>query len=68
MVRAMSSELAPNSIASTISAISSEADGPTMWPPRMRSVFASAMILTMPAACSMARARPLAANGKLPTR
>ena len=59
---------APNSIATTPSAISSEAMGPMTCTPRMRSVAASARILTKPVVSPSARARPLAANGKLPAR
>src|SRR5262249_15723677 len=67
-VRAMSSALAPYSIASTASATKSEARAPRMWIPRMRSLAASAMILTPPSVSSRQRARALAWNGKVPMR
>ena len=65
-MRAMSSLLALNSIATTASAISSQAIGPTMCTPRISSVAASARNLTMPVVSPSARARPLAMNGKVP--
>jgi hypothetical protein len=48
MVRARSSLLALNSIASTASCTSSDANGPMMWQPSRVSVSAWASILTMP--------------------
>src|SRR5690606_40376876 len=65
-MRAMSSALALNSIATTASAINSLAMGPTMCTPRISSVLASARNLTMPVVSPSARARPLARKGKLP--
>jgi hypothetical protein len=67
-MRAMSSDDAPNSIAITPSAISSEASGPMMCMPSTRSVAASATIFTKPLVSPNARARPLAANGNDPAR
>ena len=65
-MRAMSSALALNSMATTASEMSSEAIGPTMWTPRISSVFASARNFTMPVVSPSARARPFAMNGKVP--
>ena len=65
--RAISSALAPNSMATASSAISALACGPTMCAPRIRSVAASARILTWPSYSPIAFARPLARNGKVPT-
>ncbi len=65
-MRCRSSLLAEYSIASTASAISSPAIGPITCTPRISSLPASATILQNPAPASIARARPLAANGKLP--
>ena len=65
-MRAMSSALALNAIATTASAINSEAKGPTICTPRISSVRASASIFTNPPVSPSARARPLATNGKLP--
>ena len=50
------------------SAISSDAYGPIMCTPRMRSVLASASIFTKPVVSPSARARPLATNGNWPAR
>src|SRR5437870_2710790 len=63
MVSAMSSVVAPYSIARTASAASSETYGPAMWMPRILPVFACAIILMLPTGCSSAFARPLAADG-----
>ena len=54
-VRAMSSLLAPNSMATAASAIRSPARGPRMCTPSTRSVFASARILTRPSVWPRAR-------------
>src|SRR5437879_41353 len=62
LMRAMSSDEAPNSIATTASAISSLARPPIECTPRMRSVLASARILTKPSGSSRPSARPLSAN------
>src|SRR5437879_5334332 len=59
LMRAMSSDEAPNSIATTASAISSLARPPIECTPRMRSVLASARILTKPSGSSRPSARPL---------
>ena len=67
-MRAMSSALPTNSIVVTASAIISDARGPKMCTPSSRSVLASDRTLTMPSVSSIALARPLAANGNLPTR
>src|SRR5713101_4064636 len=64
----MSSLLARNSMATTASAISSEANAPMMCTPSMASVFASARNFTRPLVSPSARARALAMNGKLPAR
>src|SRR5689334_5083697 len=66
MVSTMSSVVAAYSSASTASATSSDTYGPTMCTPRMRSVLASEMNFTRPAACSMALARPLDMNELTP--
>src|SRR5438046_2140725 len=58
-VRATSSALAPNSTASAASAMRSEARGPRMWKPTIRSVAASARIFTAPSVSFMQRARRL---------
>src|SRR6185369_12098199 len=58
-MRAMSSEEAPNSIATTASAMSSLARLPMACTPRMRSLAASARILMKPSGSSRPRARPL---------
>src|SRR6185436_3122904 len=50
------SAAAPNSIATTASEISSDAYGPIMCTPRMRSVRASASIFTKPTVSPLARA------------
>ena len=65
-MRARSSLDAPNSIATTASAISSDAIGPMTCTPRIRSVDASAIIFTNPVVSPMARARPFAMNGNVP--
>ena len=65
-VRAMSSALAPNSIAIATSAISTPASGPIMWAPSTRSVAASVRILTNPSVLPTERARLLAMKGNLP--
>ena len=67
-MRARSSLAAPNSMATTPSEINSDAIGPITCIPRMRSVLRSARIFTNPAVLPIARARPLAVNGKLPAR
>ncbi len=67
-MRAMSSLLALNAIAMTASATSSLACGPTTCTPRISSVAGSAITLTSPVVSPSARARPLAMNGKVPTR
>src|SRR5947208_4178473 len=59
LMRAMSSDEAPNSIATTASVISSLARPPIECTPRMRSVLASARILTKPSGSSRPSARPL---------
>src|SRR5881392_884451 len=61
-VRPISSELPPNSITETASAISSEAACCKMCAPRMRSVFGSATNLAIPSGSSFASARPFARN------
>ncbi len=66
-VRARSSAEPPNSISTAASWIISPAPKPTMWTPSTRSVLASASIFTKPSVWRMARARPLARNGNLPT-
>src|SRR5207237_947220 len=66
MVRCRSSLLAAYSMASTASAISSPAMGPTMCTPRISSSSRAATIFAKPAGCSRARARPLARNGNTP--
>ena len=53
-VRAISSALAPNSIATPISAINSPAWGPIICAPNTLSVCSSARILTKPSASSIA--------------
>ena len=53
-VLAISSELAPNSIAIAISAINSPAWGPIKWTPSTLSVVASAKIFTKPSGSSIA--------------
>ena len=53
-VLAMSSELAPNSIATPISAINSPAWGPIICAPKTLSVVSSAKIFTNPSALSIA--------------
>src|SRR5689334_2798271 len=58
-MRAMSSAEAPNSMATTASAISSLARLPIACTPRMRSVRASARILMNPSPSSRLSARPL---------
>src|SRR5690606_27856759 len=65
-MRARSSALPLNSIASTPSWTSSETLAPTRCMPRMVSVSASASTFTKPAGSAIATARPTAANGKLP--
>src|SRR6185503_16343217 len=65
-MRAMSSEEAPNSIATTASAMSSLARLPIACTPRIRSLPASARILMKPSGSSRPRARPLYAKGKRP--
>src|SRR5258708_27046910 len=67
-IRAMSSEAAPNSMRTTASDISSDAYGPIICTPRMRSVFASASIFTNPAVSPIARAPPFTMNGNCPAR
>src|SRR6056297_636027 len=67
MVRPMSSAVAPISMASPISAIRSPACMPTTPPPMIRPVFSSKTSLVKPSALSMPSARPLAAQGNLPT-
>ena len=62
----MSSAEARNSIATTASAINSEAIGPMMCTPRISSVFASAKNFTIPDVSPKARARPFAIKGKVP--
>ena len=64
----MSSDEAPNSIASASSAIIVPASGPMMWTPRTSSVAASARIFTKPSVSPLARAREFAWNGKAPFR
>src|SRR5260221_11427182 len=64
----MSSLLARNSMATTASAISSEANAPMMCTPSIASVLASATNFTRPLVSPSARARALAMNGKLPAR
>src|SRR5882762_7888754 len=64
----MSSLLARNSMATTASAISSEANAPMMCTPSITSVFASATNFTRPLVSPSARARALAMNGKVPAR
>src|SRR5581483_1493983 len=66
--RAMSSELARNSIATTASAISSEAWVLMTCTPRISSVFACASIFTNPCVSPCPSARPLAENGNWPAR
>ncbi len=63
IVRAMSSELAPNSKARTHSAIMSAARGPMMCTPKIRSVFAWAINLTNQSFSPMQRARPAPEKG-----
>ena len=63
----MSSELAPNSIATPISAINSPAWGPIICAPNTLSVISSAKIFTKPYVSSMALALELAINENLPT-
>src|SRR6516225_8067124 len=65
-VRAMSSDAAPNSMATAASAIILPASAPTMWTPSTRSVLASARIFTKPSVCRFTFARPLAVKGNLP--
>ncbi len=67
-VRAMSSEEAPNSIASAASAIIVPASGPMICTPSTRSVAASASTLTKPSVSAFVRARALAENGNFPIR
>ena len=67
-VRAMSSLVAPNSMAAAASAIMSPARGPRMCTPRTRSVWASARIFTEPSTSPSVRARPLARKEKRPLR
>ena len=67
-VRAMSSAAAPNSMASTASAIKVPASGPMMCTPSTWSVALSARILTKPSVSPLVRARGVAVNGNLPTR
>src|SRR5882724_12920710 len=64
----MSSLLARNSMATTASAISSEANAPMMCTPSTASVFASATNFTRPAVSPSARALAFAMNGKVPAR
>src|SRR6266508_4405218 len=64
----MSSLVARNSIATTASAISSEANAPMMCTPSTASVFASARNFTRPLVSPSARALALAMNGKVPAR
>src|SRR5262249_11575135 len=65
-VRAISSDAAPNSMATAASAIMLPASAPTMWTPSTRSVLASARIFTKPSVCRFTFARPLAVKGNLP--
>src|SRR5438105_2376421 len=65
-VRAMSSDEAPNSIATAASAIMLPASGPRMCTPSTRSVLASARIFTNPSVCMLTLARPLAVKGNFP--
>ena len=58
-VLAISSELAPNSIAIAISAISSPAWGPIKWTPNTLSVVESAKIFTNPSVSLLTFARQL---------
>ena len=65
-MRPMSSDAALNSIATTASAIRSDASAAMMCTPRISSVFASAIILTKPSALPMPSARPFAIIGNWP--
>ena len=66
-VRAMSSEEAPNSIATAASAIMLPASGPMICTPSTRSVAASEMTFTKPSGSWLVLARLLASIGNLPT-
>ncbi len=66
-VRAMSSEEAPNSIATAASPIMLPTSGPIMCTPRTRSVLASASTFTKPSVVALTLARAFAVNGNLPT-
>src|SRR5437867_7875294 len=68
IVRAMSCTDAPSSIAIAISLMMSLASGPTICTPSNRSLRESMTTLTNPSVSPAARARPIAANGTLPTR
>ena len=59
--------MAPISIASAASAMSSVTSGPIMCTPRTLSVLASAMTLHQPSVSLSDIARPDAANGNLPS-
>src|ERR1700745_3959039 len=66
-VRAMSSDEAPNSMATAASPIILPASDPKICTPSTRSVLASARILTKPSVVRLTRARALAVKGNLPT-
>src|SRR5690349_7623956 len=65
-VRAISSDEAPNSIATAASPIILPASGPRICTPSTRPVLALARILTKPSVVRLTRARALALNGNLP--
>ncbi len=67
MVKAMSSAVACISIIKTACAINSDACTEKICTPNTRSVSASVMIFINPSVSAIARARPLAAKGKLPS-
>ena len=66
-VLAISSALAPNSIARAISAIMSPQCGPIICTPKTLSVLASANIFTNPSVSLLTFALEFAKNGNLPT-
>src|SRR6516164_764781 len=66
-VRAISSDEAPNSIATAASPIILPASAPRICTPSTRSVLASARILTKPSAVKLTLARGLAVKGNFPT-
>ena len=67
-MRAISSELPPNSMAVTISDIRFPASKPMICAPNIVSVFLSANIFTNPSDLDVVKALPFALKGNLPVR